>query len=325
MKHKQFKQWLQLSLYDELSDEEKDLLNKHLDICDECRMELGKLKKLHGILANYQPQQVNEELLQQARKNLQLKLQADSTHKSLWQNVRNLLNDILTPKVQIAIGGAAMIAVGILIGYFAFELPADKSLKFLQTSSSSTVMEAGESQVINIRFINRDVQTGNIEFRFETITPMHVRGNISDENVQKVLARALMSEQNIGTRLRTVGMLGKQSDNTYDRNIKLEKEIKSALITVLLRDENLGVRREALNVLKQYLPDADIVRALLTIIKKEKNVNLKTAAINALDLSAYQNQPLNKEIIEVLKNTAQSDENNYIRIKAKTTLQEIQQ
>jgi hypothetical protein len=101
--------------------------------------------------------------------------------------------------------------------------------------------------------------------------------------------------------------------------------VKTALITALLHDKNLGVRKEALNVLKNYLPDSVIVRAFLGVLANEKNTGLKITAINSLDLSKYENQPMNREILEMFRNKAQSDDNNYIRIKAKAALQEVQQ
>jgi hypothetical protein len=78
-------------------------------------------------------------------------------------------------------------------------------------------------------------------------------------------------------------------------------------------------------VLKRYLPDPTIVRAILSVLANEKNAGLKIEAINSLDLNEYQNQPVNLEIMEMFKQKAQSDDNNYIRIKAKAALQEVRQ
>jgi len=320
MKHKQYQEWLQLYLYDELSEDEKKLLVQHLNTCDKCRAELEQLQSFHKILMSYQPSQISEKLLQKARNDLQVKIYEYSKRKNIWRYIADAMNYLLTPKVQVAIGG---VVVGILIGYFVFRFQGEKIFGLKQTSTS--VMEAGESRLTNIRFLERNAQTGDVEFSFDAVVPMHVRGNVDDENIQKVLARIAVSEENIGTRLRAVGMLGMKSEEVYKGKPELENEIKLALITVLLHDENLGVRREALNALKQYLPDTSVVRAFLTIIRNEKNVSLKIAAINAINISELKNQPLGREIIELLKQKAQSDENNYVKIKAITTLQEIEQ
>jgi hypothetical protein len=120
-------------------------------------------------------------------------------------------------------------------------------------------------------------------------------------------------------------MIGTQFDQKQAGVSGLDTEVKSALITALLHDRNLGVRKEALTVLRNYLPDPAIVRAFLDILAHEKNTGLKIAAINSLDLSKYENQPLNREILDMLKYSAQTDDNKYIRIKAKAALQEVRQ
>ena len=321
MKHKQFEEWLQLSLYHELSEQERVLLDNHLTTCEQCRRNLDELKKLHATLAHRQSVAVQGPLLQDARRNLRLRIHAGAVKKSLWDEVKDALDGILAPPVQVAIGGIAMIAIGILVGYFVFRTPTEKSLAIKQTA----VMEAGESQITNIRFLDRDAQTGDVEFTFKTITPVHIRGNVNEEHVQKILARALVSDQNAGTRLRAVNMIGTQTGQRQNRIPEFDAEVKSALVTALLHDRNLGVRKEALSVLRNYLPDPVIVRAFLQVLANEKNTGLKIAAINLLDLSQYENQPVNREILEMFKNKAQSDDNNYIRIKAKTALQEVQQ
>jgi hypothetical protein len=148
---------------------------------------------------------------------------------------------------------------------------------------------------------------------------------VNEEHVQKVLARALVSDQNAGTRLRAVNMIGTHTGQRQNRVPGFDAEVKSALVSALLHDRNLGVRKEALSVLRNYLPDPVVVRAFLNVLANEKNTGLKIAAINSLDLTTYENQPVNREILEMFKNKAQSDDNNYIRIKAKTALQEVQQ
>ncbi len=320
MKHKQFKEWLQLSTYNELSEQEQALLNRHLATCEQCRRAFEDLNKFHDTLAHHQSVEVQEPLIQEARRNLRLRIQSGAAQESLWNKIRDALDEIIAPPVQAALGGAAMIAIGILVGYLAFRSPAESSFPIQKTSA----MEVGESQITNIRFLDRNPQTGDVEFTFETVTPVRIRGNVNEEHVQKVLARALVSNQNVGTRLRALNMIGAQAEQRSNRLPEFDEEIKQALITALLHDQNIGVRKEALGVLRNYLPDPVVVRAFLQVLAKEKNTGLKIAAINSLDLSQYENQPVSSEILKMFRNKAQSDDNNYIRIKAKTALQEIQ-
>ena len=325
MKHKKFEEWLQLSLYKELSEQEQTLLNDHLTKCERCRGELNELKKVHSALAHHKPMAIEEPLLQDMRRNLRQQIKIDSEKISLRTKVQNTLDRFLDPPLQVVFGGVAALLIGILIGYLVFKMPTEKSLALRQTSFASSAMEAGESQITNIRFLDRNTQNGEVEFTFESITPVRIRGNINDENVQKVLARALVSDQNAGIRLRAVNMIGTQTEQKQAGTPSLDTEVKIALITALLHDRNLGVRKEAINVLKNYLPDPVIVRAFLNVLANETNTGLKITAINSLDLSKYENQPMSREIYDMFRNKAQSDDNNYIRIRAKLALQEVQQ
>jgi hypothetical protein len=325
MKHKQFEEWLQLSLYHELSEQEQTVLNDHLGTCERCRNELHELKKIHATLAHYRPAALREPLLQDARRSLRVRIQTDAEKISIWTKVEGMLDGILAPPLQVALGGAAILVIGIIVGYFVLKVPSEKNLLMRQTTFASSAMEVGESQITNIRFLDRNTQNGEVEFTFESVTPVRIHGNINDENVQKVLARALVSDHNAGVRLRAVNMIGTQTEQKQIGAPVLDVDVKSALITALLHDRNLGVRNEALNVLKNYLPDPVIVRALLNVLANEKNTGLKITAINSLDLSKYENQPMNREILDMFKHKAQSDDNNYIRIRAKLALQEVQQ
>jgi hypothetical protein len=242
MKHKQFEEWLHLSLYNELNEQEQTFLDSHLVTCVRCQNELNGLKKIHVVMAHHRPIAIQEPFLQDARRNLRLRIQADSERKSLWTKMQGALEGILAPSLQVVLGGVATLIIGILVGYFVFKLPSENNLALRQTSFASSAMEAGESQITNIRFLDRNAQNGDVEFTFETVTPVRIRGNVNDENVQKLLARALVGDQNAGTRLRAVNMIGTQTEQKQSGTLALEPEVKAALITALQHDRNLGVR-----------------------------------------------------------------------------------
>jgi hypothetical protein len=218
-------------------------------------------------------------------------------------------------------GGIATLVAGVLIGYAVFKSPSDTANGFQPLGRSAHGVEAGETQISGLNFVNRDEQSGNVEFTFDAVTPVHIQGNINDDKVQKILARALVGDQNAGSRLHTISLIGGQPDQ---KQAGLSPEVKTALIAALLRDRNLGVRREALSVLSNYLPDPAIIKAFLDVLANEKNTGLKIAAINSLDVTKYGNHAMNREVLDMLKRKAQSDDNSYIKIRARAALQEVQ-
>jgi hypothetical protein len=66
---------IQLALYDELSEHQKSVLELHLNICKECRLEMERLRRFHNLLGHYHPAPVSEEQILDARRSLRLSLE----------------------------------------------------------------------------------------------------------------------------------------------------------------------------------------------------------------------------------------------------------
>ena len=323
MKHRQWKEWLQLSLYDELASEEQRQLDMHIKECASCRKDLEEIKHIHALLAHYTTAPVTEMQLQDARRSMRSAVLGERSRLSFAELFSARLNAFLIPRWVTAAGSIVLLAAGAAAGYLFFKTP--ENLNGFQTASAGSTVERGESQIANIRFIDRDEKSGTVDFSFDALTPVHVRGSLNDERIQKMLARALVSEQNAGMRLRTVNLFGTYGESKEQSPNVMDDEVKKALITALQYDQNLGVRKQALDVLSRYLPDSTVTRAFLFVLANEKNTGLKIAAINSLDLSKYEHRPISKDLLSAFQQKAQSDENSYIRLRAGAALQEIHQ
>jgi Putative zinc-finger len=323
MKHRQWKEWLQLSLYDELASEEQRQLGMHIKECASCRKDLEEIKRIHALLAQHATVPVTEMQLQDARRSMRSAVLGERSRLSFAELFSAKLNAFLIPRWVTAAGSIVLLAAGAAAGYFFFKTP--ENLNGFQTASAGSTVERGESQIANIRFIDRDEKSGTVDFSFDALTPVHVRGSLNDERIQKMLAHALVGEQNAGMRLRTVNLFGTYGESKEKSPNLMDDEVKKALITALQYDQNLGVRKEALDVLSRYLPDSTVTRAFLFVLANEKNTGLRIAAINSFDLSKYEHRPISKDLLSAFQQKAQSDENSYIRLRAGAALQEIHQ
>jgi len=111
-----------------------------------------------------------------------------------------------------------------------------------------------------------------------------------------------------------------------DRQLQpADKEVKAALIATLKYDENRGVRKEAMKALEKFMPDTEVTAAFVYVLQHEKNTGMKIAAINSLNLSKYHGYEKDENLMEMLREKVHSDENNYIRLRAKAALQEARQ
>jgi HEAT repeat protein len=126
-----------------------------------------------------------------------------------------------------------------------------------------------------------------------------------------------LNEQNPGVRL--------QSINAMTLQKVPDREVKSTLITALKTDENAGVRKEALLALKNFSMDDDIKQAFLFVLTHDSNPGLRIAAINYLDSARVVGKGYDQDVLSVLREKMQSDDNNYIRLRAKAAIEEIKQ
>jgi len=322
MNHKEYREMLHLSFVSELGDEEQAVLAGHLETCESCRRERGELEKLHGLLSLPGTSDVpSDELLEDARRELRVSLRLERSRRSLWDRVLEWIDASTSPGVRLAFGGAAMLLVGMGLSYALFMRPGPVSQSSEVPTLAALASERGEMRVANLHFISQDAESQQVDFTFEMVTPVHVRGSVNDLAVQKVLAQALLNDQNPGARLKMVSTLASQVEQT-----KLpDTEIKTALIQALKSDVNVGVRKEALTTLEKLPLDQDIKEAFLFVLKHETNPAMRIEVINHLEKPVLDGQWTSNDILDVLREKMQSDDNNYIRNRARNVLQEVKQ
>ncbi len=311
MSHGEFKELLLLSFSGPLEEDEQASLDRHLSSCADCRKEAAMLRKVaEAVESGGAGIKVDDRLLQEARQEFRVALRNEITRRHSWS--RRLQEIFTLPRLGYAFAAAGVFAAGILLGRSAIPNP------FTPGSSSGGRTLEGETKISGVRFLGPVSPSGEIEFTFDAVTPVHMKGNVEDPRIQKVLTHAMLNEDNPGIRLRAVSAVSTPSVEPPDR------EIKRALIVALRNDPNDGVRKEALNALRRMPFDADIKQALLETLVNDRNPGLRVAAINGLDSTRSRTGKLDRDILEVLRKKAQEDKNNYIRLKAQAVIEETE-
>lgn len=314
MKHSDFVHQLYLLASGDIDPDDRQLLEEHMQTCEGCRTEFQRLTRLHSVIGLRRSITVDDQLLAAARQQLRLALKAERSGVSFWQKAIDLIETVVSPPARLAFGGAAILVVGIVVGRLAFP-PASQPA----SSIAMAPHDAGETRITNVRILNSGVGGEGVEFTFDAVTPVKMNGNLDDPRIQKVLAHAMLNEENPGVRLRAVSVTHPLKTASADR------EVKAALILALQNDENAGVRKEALIALQQYPFDGEIKDAFLRTLMFDKNPGLRIAAINGLDSLGVSKTGADANLLSVLKHKSQTDDNNYIRLKAKAVLQEVRQ
>jgi anti-sigma factor RsiW len=321
MKHDQYKELLHLSIYHELDDEGQSVLDDHLKTCAECQTESEMLRKLESVLVQAPRFEVNDQLLDEARRELRVALRLERAKRPFWTEWLEKLDMLTSPGARIALGGVATLVVGFSIGYLVFIPSGDEAVTRTMPGLNQTSAQRSETRVSNFRILQQTPEAGEVEFSFDFVTSVRMRGNVNDNAVQKVMAQALLNDQNPGARLRTVSALASQVEASKTP----DKEIKTALIRAMKLDANVGVRREALKAIQKFQLDEDVKDALLFVLKNETNPGMRIDVINYLEKPVLAQKLVDQDILNGLKQTMQSDDNNYIRIRAKNVYEEVNQ
>ncbi|MGB5849003.1 MAG: HEAT repeat domain-containing protein [Ignavibacteriaceae bacterium] len=315
MNHNEIKKWIRLSLYGELSNEEQSALEVHLKDCDECRNELEQQRNLLSLISD-KKNEVDDKLLMEARAQLRGAIRNERQHKGYLDNVIQYLNDFITIPFRLALSGAALLAIGFFVGYLFYGSSSIETIIVKDNSNNEFPVLEDDVTISNISFIDSDPSDGEVEFTFVAMKPVYLKGRVDDPKIQSILTYSMLNEQNPGSRFNSINAM------VSERPIKFDKDVKEALITVVMTDENPGVRREALKLMKKLPYDEDVKRALIYVLTTDTSSGLRIEAINALVDAGKKGFTLNKNEIDLFKQKLQTDDNSYIRYRTKTILQE---
>jgi hypothetical protein len=312
MEHKIFKEMIQLALLNELNDDEMKELHKHLIECNECQLEYENLTKFYAVINESKTDKIDEYFLHDAREQFRQKLNYELSRQSIVEKLFNSVRKYLWIYKRPVLAGAFSLAIGLFLGYVIFS--PDSS--HINLFGENTAAGGGGMAITNVRFLNNGNLNGEVEFSFDAVKQVEMKGNIDDPSIQKILAEALVNERNPGTRIRTVNALANQT------NVSPSPKVKQALITALEFDGNPAVRREALKALLEFPYDNEINDCLLYVLQRDKNSAMRIAAINGLASAKLNGQIINEETLKVLNQKVKNDDNEYVRIRAASLLKE---
>jgi hypothetical protein len=317
MDHQKYREWILLNLYGELSKEEEIELQKHLSFCRQCNAEYESQKKFNSFITAKIPLEVNQSLLDEARFQLKHALRNEKRKVPVSKKVFGMIEDFFTGNYKVGLAGIALLIAGGIIGYFISKPEAENIVTYKTQNEFSFL--SSDVQISNVRFIDQDPSDGEIEFEFNAIKPVKIKGDINDERIKNILMYSMLNEKNPGTRLNSVNMIG---SNVVDEK---ENEIKEAAISVIKYDENSGVRREGLKLLKKFPYDEEIKETLLFVLMNDKNSALRIEAINNLIKLQEEGLKFNEKEVVIFQEKMKEDENSYVRFQAKNVIEEIKQ
>jgi anti-sigma factor RsiW len=296
---------LPLFLYGELSFDEEEQVEVHIDECAACREELAREKALFAALdgAEMLPR---PSALEDSRAELRRRLavadapiRGNARTSGFWDKIREgfTIHFHFAPGIAQVAGAAVMLALGFLTARMA-----PNSL--VGNWRAASMVEPATSRVRTVE----PAGPGRVQIVLDETRQRVLSGSLDDQAIQRLLLTAAKDPSDAGLRVESVDLL---KDNSQSA------EIRKALVYSLQHDPNAGVRLKALDGLKQFAEDPDTRQALTQVLLKDDNPGVRTQVIDLLV------QRHTDAMVGVLQELMEKEDNGYIRMRCQKVLQEM--
>jgi len=298
MNCRDYQHQITLLLYEELSEKARPGLEAHLRQCAACQGVYEAETNVHSVLSeDTAGWEIPSDLLVESRRSLADALDRLEQKRSRWS--LPALSVIFTPMRLLESG--ALVAMGLALGVYVSNQQAQAPISTVQETQTSGI--PSNASISNLRIVNADPATGQVELAGEVSQPLRLQGQMEDATVRSLLLSALYDTSNPGSRLRAVQVLARKTN---------EESIEEALIVALTNDKVAAVRMQALEVLKQYANEEHVRAAFMQTLANDTDSGIRREAIEALTKSNSND----KELAKTIRAVTEKDDSDYLRTKA---------
>ena len=289
---------LPLMLYGELSFDEEELVQQHLDGCPDCRNSLESVRRLHHVMDATEPE-LPPQLLTECRRGLRIEVAAFEENGAVRTTSRMDFLRRLVPTGPLVWKSAGALAL-LALGFFGGRTTAD-----LRPVS---VLRDAEPVASRVRYVQPE-GSDRVQIVLEEVRQRVLEGDISDRRIRGMLVSAAREAHDPGVRVETMDLLKSWSESA---------EVRRALLSALQHDGNPGVRLKAIEALQQSpSQDPETRRVLARVLLQDDNPGVRTQAI---DLLTQKREPA---LVGVLQELMTREDNNYVRLKCQRALSEM--
>jgi HEAT repeat protein/putative zinc finger protein len=287
-----------LFLYGELSFDEEEALEQHLDVCKACTEALERERALHEKLLD-ECLEPSAALLSRCRQQLRSEIVAvKPQERQAW---RQWLRTLVFPAPVLKFAGAAAL---VAFGFFGARLVNSSSPGAFSGNLAGVRIEPTASRV---RYVEPDAD-GRLQIVVDETKQRVISGRLEDDAIRRLVLAAARDSSDPGLRAESVEILKSSGD---------QAEVRQALLYALQHDSNPGVRLKALEGLKPFTADLDARKVLARVLLSDDNPGVRTQAI---DLLVKYKQP---DVAGVLQQLLRKEPNNYVRQLSEKTLREM--
>jgi hypothetical protein len=239
------------------------------------------------------------DLLVESRKALADELDRIEQKRSWWRIPT--FSVVFTPMRLLE--SAALVAMGLALGVYVSKqqqqiTPIGYVSPPVQDFTANTIPT--NATVANIRIVDANARTGEVELAGEMVQPLRLQGNMENEIVRGLTLSALSDSANPHSRLHAVEVLSRKP---------ADAAVKEALINAL-NDEVPAVRQTALQGLVPFAAEADVKAAFIQALKTDRNEGIRAQIVETLGRYAA-----DELVVRSIEQATRDDESPYIRAK----------
>ncbi|HEY6944202.1 MAG TPA: HEAT repeat domain-containing protein [Candidatus Acidoferrum sp.] len=334
---------------EEVSDDERKLIETHLANCKACSEQFAEEKEFHSTLVSA-PQSADELdasgiLLSQCRSELAETLD-DLSAPPLQEHWRPFGWLRRWMALRPVWSGALLVLVGVLAG--------TQLVPWLEQNSTTT------SQAMNVRArqpltpdqLSNMVVSGltvspasgsdspTVQLQLSAEQPMVLSGTVDDANMRQALTYVLQNAERFdaGVRLDCLDAL---------KAAARDQQVRAALLNAARIDQNPAVRMKALEALREAAKEDDVRQVLLDALQHDSNPGVRVEAVNLLvgalngetppadtastapEAPAVASTPAPpgeedfEHVVKVLQELQRRDPSRYVRLRSAAALRQI--
>jgi len=297
-----------LLLYGELSFNEEERVDAHLDGCADCRAALEREKSLHAAFDGVAVEPAAS-LLRECRTELAAALDRQETPRPAragwWDQFANMLTgaSLLRPA-----GAVALVALGFL---------GARLTPLLNGGPGENLLTGASQAGIAARVSDVETQAdGSVRIVVDETRQKTISGNLDDQRIRTLLLEAVRDPSNPGLRADSVAQLSRRAQSA---------EIRSALVWLVGHDQNDGVRLKAMEGLKSFAKDPEVRDALSQALLHDANPGVRTQAIDMLipGLDDPSLPDIDRDMIGTLQELMLRENNPSVRQRGQRVLEAI--
>jgi len=337
-------------LCDEVNDGEREQIEAHLASCAACSALLAEDEQLQTtLLASRQPADELDAsgiLLAQCRSELAESLD-DLSAPPLQEHWRPFGWLRRWMALRPVWSGALLVLFGTVVGTQVLPLMQNANNTNGQTMNVMAKQPLTPKQFENMTFSgitfspSPGSDTPNVEVHLNAEQPMVLTGNVEDSDMRGMLTYVVQNGERFdaGMRLDCLDAL---------KTVVRDQQVRGALITAALKDQNPAVRMKALESLRGASSDDAVRQTLLQALQHDSNPGVRVEAVNVLVASLQGDQSDSQEtapeepvvapspksggpdeiasidrVVSVLQRLQRQDPSRYVRLRSAAALRQI--